>query len=145
MRRTYLVRQLRPNALERGGLIIPETLELPGGFASPNLTLEQSANRELAEEIGRQATNMTQVMQMYPSSGLSNEVDTIFWGTKLVDVSGIHSEEATEADMTFVQAKFGDLYRQLSKMSEHQRPISAQTFAALSQAAFLAGILTLKD
>src|SRR5689334_11673674 len=39
---TYLVRQDRPNARRSGSLVVPKTLELPGGFAKDGLSLEDA-------------------------------------------------------------------------------------------------------
>lgn len=44
---TYLVRQKRPNVMAIGAKEVPETLELPGGFADPAKSLEDSAQEEI--------------------------------------------------------------------------------------------------
>src|SRR5882757_416607 len=44
---TYLVRQSRPNVRAIGQMTVPITLELPGGFADPDLGLEGSAREEV--------------------------------------------------------------------------------------------------
>ncbi len=131
---THLVRQRRPNVMAVGALEVPETLELPGGFADPNITLEQSAQGELETEIGRHAGTLTEVGTIWPSVGVSNEQDHIFMGTELSPVDNNDHVEATEQDMRIVSGKFGDLYEQ---MQRDRLPVSAQTLAAMSKVAIL--------
>jgi 8-oxo-dGTP pyrophosphatase MutT (NUDIX family) len=73
----WLVRQPRE-------AILQHTLELPAG----KLDVEgesalQTAQRELVEEIGRQAEHWVQVACYYPSSGYSDELVHIFAATGL--------------------------------------------------------------
>jgi ADP-ribose pyrophosphatase len=73
----WLVRQPRE-------AILQHTLELPAG----KLDVEgesalQTAQRELVEEIGRQAEHWEQVACYYPSSGYSDELVHIFAATGL--------------------------------------------------------------
>src|SRR5882724_1801578 len=84
---TYLVRQSRPNVMPIGATTVPETLELPGGFAHPTVTLADSAQMELGQEIGRSAGVLARVGINWPYPGISNERDHIFLGTDLSPVT----------------------------------------------------------
>src|SRR5688572_24139058 len=75
----WLVRQPREAVLEY-------TLELPAG----KLDVEgesalQTAQRELAEEIGREADDWQQVLSFHPTTGYSNELVHLFAATGLRD------------------------------------------------------------
>jgi hypothetical protein len=133
---SYLVRQDRPNVMEPGAREVPQTLELPGGFARPELSLEGSAQGELAQEIGKSAGTLVKVGVLFPSHGISSERDTIFLGTDLEDFRTA-SDEATEQDLSVVSGPFGELYDALRQETMNGNPISAQTFAAMSLAAHL--------
>lgn len=128
---TYLVRQKRPNALPAGGRIVPVTLELPGGFARQKLGLETSAREEAREEIGRNIGNLLKIGELYPSTGLSNEVDTIYLGTGLSIAEDVVHSEATEQDLRIVTGKFGELMDDLRRGGQ---PVSAQALAAFALA-----------
>jgi len=125
---TYLVRQRRPNARAPGAADIPETLELPGGFADPGC-LERCASRELAEEVGKAAASLTKVGILYPSPGISSEQDHIFMATDLSDVVGMDSSAATEQDVHVISGRFGQLYQEMLRQT---LPVPAQTLAAMA-------------
>lgn len=139
---TYLVRQSRPNVMKVGANEIPETWELPGGFADSDNPLgeitpeelEGSAQAEIEKEIKRHAGTLTHVGPLLPSVGISNELDFIFMGTELSPVSHSSPVEATEQDMRIKRDKFGVLYE---KMQRDRLPVSAQTLAAMAKVAFL--------
>jgi 8-oxo-dGTP pyrophosphatase MutT (NUDIX family) len=131
---TYLVRQQRPNTMPLGGTSVPETLELPGGFAHPAQTLVASAAQELREETGRDAASMRPVGTLYPSTGVSSEQDHIFIGTELSAAERPNDQEITEIGMGLVSGRFGDLYMQ---MLTERLPVSAQTLAAMAKVANL--------
>jgi 8-oxo-dGTP pyrophosphatase MutT (NUDIX family) len=129
---TLLVRQKRPNLLRDGDMEIPTTLELPGGFAHPNRPLEESATSEFGEETGRLVSDLQLVTSICPSTGLSNERDTVFWGSA-GDAGSWNSDrhiiEATEQDMRIIEVPFG---RAIDIIRRGSEPISAQTVAALA-------------
>lgn len=129
---TYLVRQSRPNARALSGTAIPETLELPGGFKKAGIEMAAAANAELSEEIGKRAGSLTLIGSLYPSPGVSNEVDSIYLGTDLTTVDAPVDVEATEQDMRIVAAPFGELYDSIIRGNQ---PASAQTLAAMAMAA----------
>ncbi len=131
---TYLVRQSRPNVMEVGGRKVPETLELPGGFANPQMSLEDSAQAEVEEEIHRHADSLVKVGILWPSVGVSNEQDHIFLGRELSEITDNNSAEATEQDARIVDGKFSELYEQ---MLRERLPVSAQTLAAMAKVAIL--------
>jgi 8-oxo-dGTP pyrophosphatase MutT (NUDIX family) len=129
---TYLVRQSRPNARALGDDTIPETLELPGGFQEEGSDAESAAASELGEEIRRRAGSLVLLGVTYPSTGISNETDTIFLATDLSPISETGIVEATEQDLRVVAGKFGELYDLLRSGSQ---PVSAQTLAGMALAA----------
>jgi len=130
---TYLVRQIRPNIRRpRQPGPIPHTLELPGGFADHSPDLAICANYELAGEIGRMASSLEKLGEVYPSTGVSNERDTIFLGRELVIAEPAGPLEATEQDVRVVSDRFGKLYDMLRS---GQEPVSAQTLAGFALAA----------
>ncbi len=128
---TYLVRQSRPNVMAVGARNVPETLELPGGFADPN-DLEGSAKSELEEEISRTPGKLKYLGPLFPSVGISNEQDHIYLGTELSPVNLDTSRHSTEQDMMIVEGKFSKLYDQ---MLNSRLPVSAQTLAAMAKVA----------
>lgn len=93
--------------------------------------MAESANKELAEEVGRHATQIERIGSIYPSTGVSNEEDHIFLGQGLEAVQGAH-DEATEQGMRIVAEPFGQLY---GKMLRSEVPVSGQTLAAFAMAA----------
>lgn len=128
---TYFVRQTRPN-VQRGTEAIPTTLELPGGFAIPELSLEASAAREFSEEVGLRALRMDHIGTLWPSTGISDERDHIFLAQNLSPVENALAErETTEQDMRIVTMPFGQAYELFTSGSE---PVSAQTLSALALA-----------
>lgn len=129
---TYLVRQKRPNVRRVGQLVVPETLELPGGFSDPELGVEASARNELREEVGLTAGRFAQIGILYPSPGISNEEDYIFLGRDLTPIVGGRSHESTEQDLRVVAGPFGKIYDQVIR---NQLPVSAQTLAAFAMGA----------
>jgi len=128
---TYLVWQSRPNAMLPGGKKVPRFLEFPGGFRSRRLNLENSAQLELTQEIGRYAGKITKLGVILPSVGLSNERDHIYLGEKLEQTKIIVSEEPTEQDIRVESFNFGTIYDRTRKSKV---PVSAQTLSALSMA-----------
>jgi 8-oxo-dGTP pyrophosphatase MutT (NUDIX family) len=72
----WLVRQPREAILEH-------TLELPAGKIDEGESPLGSAQRELAEEIGREAGDWREVELYYASSGYSDEVVHVFAATGL--------------------------------------------------------------
>ena len=129
---TYLVRQNRPNARAMHSSTIPKTLELPGGFMNPNASWFDAINDELAEEVGKRAEKVFPLGKLYPSPGMSNEIDTIYLGMDLQDVPAPSVVEATEQGMGIVSGRFGKMYDQ---MLTGRQPVAAQTLAAMAMAA----------
>jgi ADP-ribose pyrophosphatase len=74
----WLVRQPRE-------AILAYTLEIPAGKLDSGETPLQSAKRELAEEIGREAENWQEVHTYCPTSGYSDETLHLFAATGLRD------------------------------------------------------------
>jgi 8-oxo-dGTP pyrophosphatase MutT (NUDIX family) len=74
----WLVRQPRE-------AILRHTLELPAGKLDEGESPLQSARRELAEEIGRDAEHWVEIATYCPSSGYSDEVVHLFAATGLRD------------------------------------------------------------
>ena len=72
----WLVRQPRE-------AILQDTLELPAGKLDEGESPLQSARRELAEEIGREAEHWEEIETYHPSSGYSDEAVHLFAATGL--------------------------------------------------------------
>ena len=72
----WLVRQPRE-------AILQYTLELPAGKLDEGESPLQSAQRELAEEIGRNADDWMQIKTYHPSSGYTDEAVHLFAATGL--------------------------------------------------------------
>lgn len=91
-----LVEQYRPPVDAR-------VIELPAGLAgdvagNEQEELAEAAKRELLEETGYAAREMTFLCEGPPSSGMTNEMITLFRAhamTKIGDGGGDHSEEIT--------------------------------------------------
>lgn len=66
-------------------------LEIPAGGMDPGETPEETAQRELAEEIGMRAGTLTKLAQFYVSPGISSEIIHLFLAEDL-------SEAAADAD-----------------------------------------------
>lgn len=87
----WLTRQPREAAGQRASLEVPAgKLDVPG---EPPL---QTAKRELAEEIGRQAAGWQELFSFLTSPGFSDERVWLFLATELSEVSGTHEAEEDE-------------------------------------------------
>ena len=87
-RAVWLVRQPREPVNE------PRLLEIPAGRLDvAGEPPEQTARRELAEEIGRGASSWQPVLSYYSSAGLSDERVHLFCATDLFPASGHSGEE----------------------------------------------------
>lgn len=69
-----------------------DILEIPAGCIEPNEDPLISANRELQEEIGFEATNLTFLGSFYPTCGYSSEIIHLYLATQVIK----HSEEKDE-------------------------------------------------
>ncbi|HUR86677.1 MAG TPA: NUDIX hydrolase [Solirubrobacteraceae bacterium] len=87
----WLVRQPR-EALEQ------TTLELPAGKIDEGESPLESAKRELAEEIGREAEHWTEVKTYYSSAGFSDEAVHVFCATGLRD-SDVEADPAERIEV----------------------------------------------
>jgi ADP-ribose diphosphatase len=67
-------------------------LEIPRGMGSA-VSIEEDANRELAEEIGTQASRLVGLGDVYPDTGLSNSRVALFYA----EVESCGEPEADEA------------------------------------------------
>jgi 8-oxo-dGTP pyrophosphatase MutT (NUDIX family) len=84
----YLVRQPREPVGE------PDLLELPAGKRDiDGESRLDCARRELAEEIGRSATEWRELKRFYPSPGLVEEEVTVFLATGLSEVESQPDED----------------------------------------------------
>lgn len=108
-RHIWLVRQPR-EAVDEQSL-----LELPAGkIDEPGEELEDTARRELAEEIGKGARSWRYLTSFYNSPGLLSEIDHLFLAEDLYDESRDSGEDErieivkmplAELDATVMQAK----------------------------------------
>jgi 8-oxo-dGTP pyrophosphatase MutT (NUDIX family) len=105
----WLVRQPREAVGEQS------LLELPAGkIDKPGEDLEETARRELAEEIGKGARSWRHLTSFYNSPGLLAEIDHLFLAEDLFDESRDSGEEerieivkmpVADLDQTVMQAK----------------------------------------
>ena len=90
----YLVRQPR----ETVGA--PDLLELPAGkLDEAGESPEQTARRELAEEIGKAGEHWEHLHSFYSSVGISNEEVHVFLATELSDVAKPDVSEDERIDL----------------------------------------------
>lgn len=86
--RVVLIRQYRP-------VVNGPMIEIPAGMRDvPDEEPRVTALRELAEEVGRRADHLEQVMVMSPSPGMTDSTTVIFLATGLTEVpSAAHGPE----------------------------------------------------
>lgn len=100
-----MVRQYR-GALDR------LVLELPAGKLDvAGEALEVCARRELIEEIGREATQLTELGQFFNSPGFTDEQTTCFLAEGLIEVA--HAREGVEEQHMTIEAIALDSVREL--------------------------------
>ena len=74
---------------------VAETLlELPAGTREPNESALETAARELIEETGYRAKNLTLIHEFYSAPGICDELMHLYVATELT--AGAHHREATE-------------------------------------------------
>ena len=69
-----------------------ELLEIPAGIMEKGETPEETAKRELREEIGYDARRLEHVASFYSSPGFSDEIIHLFYATELF-LSRLDSDE----------------------------------------------------
>jgi ADP-ribose pyrophosphatase len=74
--------------------------EVPAGGLSPGLSPEETARRELAEEVGRTAADLHYAGQFYTSNGISNEVAYVYLAT------GVELGEAQREPSELMEIRF---------------------------------------
>lgn len=147
--RVVLVNQQRPLstlATSNGKApAIQRFLELPGGFASENLTiakalpeseLEAATIREVLEETGvTKWTDMQKLGSFAPYPQLSNEVshEYAFTGVE-IDGAVPQTTEGMEANMSTVVLPFEHAYQIAAGVRESEVPITAPTAKTLMMA-----------
>jgi ADP-ribose pyrophosphatase len=78
----------------------PASLEIPAGKLDvPGEPPEQTAKRELAEEIGKQATTWRQLFVFYTSPGFSDERVWLFLATGLSDAPDAQADEGERIEI----------------------------------------------
>ncbi len=68
-------------------------LEFPAGKKDPGETAEQTAHRELAEEIGYKAGKLTYLTSIHPVIGYSNEIIDLFVAHELSPAPQNHQDD----------------------------------------------------
>jgi len=90
-RHVWLTRQPREAAASVASLEIPA-----GKLDVPDESPEQTARRELAEEIGKQASRWQEILCFYTSPGFSDERVWLYLATDLSDTSETAAAEEDE-------------------------------------------------
>lgn len=102
---------------ENGDLILVEqwrraigkiTLEIPAGIINPNEKPEETAQRELQEEIGKKAGKLIFLGSYYSSPGVCTEVVHLYVGKDLT-ASQLRGDDTDEIDIRIVS--FEDAYK----------------------------------
>ncbi|MBI4640114.1 MAG: NUDIX hydrolase [Candidatus Tectomicrobia bacterium] len=76
----YMIRQYRPAAKK-------VLLEIPAGILDPEESPEETARRELIEEVGKSAATLTHLFRYYHAEGYSTGVIDLYLATHLSDAS----------------------------------------------------------
>lgn len=76
-------------------------LEVPAGGLFPGLPPEETARRELEEEIGGQAATVRYVGRFYTSNGISNEIAYVYLATG-VELGETHREPTEDMELRLV-------------------------------------------
>ena len=107
--RLYLVRQPREAA------DLQDSLELPAGkLDEEGEEAEQTARRELAEEIGRGARKVEHVKSFYSSPGFTDELMHLYLCTDLYDEEADSDEEERIEVVAFPLDRIDDAIRETS-------------------------------
>ena len=78
----------------------PALLEVPAGkLDEPGETPRQTAERELAEEIGKRAARWEEIERFYTSPGFTDEEVILFAATDLSDVAGFEPDPAERIEI----------------------------------------------
>ncbi len=118
----FLIRQPREAVLE------PDMLEIPAGrLDKPGEDPLPAAQRELAEEIGRAASEWEHLKSFYPSVGVNRETVHLYRATGL---SEAHADSGENERIELVRWPLGDL---------------DGAIAAVSDAKTLIGLLLLRE
>jgi len=109
--RFFMVRQPREAVGEE------RLLELPAG----KLDVEgesalECAKRELAEEIGKQAEQWSEIKRLYTSPGFADEEVTVFLATELSDAGD--DAEGEEEDLEIEEVPMGDLDETIAECAD---------------------------
>jgi len=84
-------------------------LEIPRGFGWQGLTSEESASRELEEEIGATPSRLVSLGQTYPNTGMTSECDELFYA----EVESYGNAEAQEAIIEILPTSLPEFERML--------------------------------
>ena len=81
------------------------SIEFPGGGIVPNLSIEQNAQKELSEEVGVCAEQLTLLGKFNPCNGVTNEICYVFLAEELIpiNVEKDPSEQIEVVQMTLQQ------------------------------------------
>ena len=74
---------------------------MPAGGLEPGVSPEDTARRELEEEIGGQAAGVRCVGRFYTSNGISNEIAYVYLATG-VGLGEAHREPTEDTDLRLV-------------------------------------------
>lgn len=120
-----LIRQFRPPV---NGYVI----EFPAGLSEKEDRLEEAARRELLEETGYAARDMTYLTEGPLSSGASGEILTAFLARGL-EFKGFGKRDETE-DIEILTIPINELYDKLSALGSEGNLVDLKIFGLLELA-----------
>jgi ADP-ribose pyrophosphatase len=105
--------------------------EIPRGFSDPGETLEETARRELNEEIGVTAQALTPLGRIHTDTGICGGSTGLFWARvdmpgRLADDEGIESLvllDARELDVLQARGELTDSFTMAAILSARQRSL----------------------
>jgi 8-oxo-dGTP pyrophosphatase MutT (NUDIX family) len=124
-REVILIRQFRPP-------IKGYVIELPAGLCDIGELPEEAAARELIEETGYSAGNLTFLIKGPLSSGSSSEILSVFTATGLSYV-GVGKRDDNE-DIEVLKVRVEDLYSRLEELQDEGDHIDLKIFGLVELA-----------
>lgn len=79
-----------------------QSIEFPGGGVNPDYSIRDNAVKELAEELGLKAEQLTEIGNFNPCNGMTDEICTVFvaYGLENIEAVPDDSEQIETITMT---------------------------------------------